>query len=334
MGHHCLPRPWVLPAFRSEGYHIVSIGYRMLPHATFADAVSDLQSALAWLRSNLPSAISSLSPQSSVDIDAYITAGDSAGGILSVLMPFVLSPPPRAVFEAYAITDLWEYHPPKPAFFPLSGLFSEGEIREALQERDKGMAMTGNCYNVELPPPYGRVSPETLEKAIGRRVGEEEQRRMAIRNDMSNYCLKHKLTLPLLFRHTSLDNPILASGSPSEIAAADAQYRAEVEKLSPLHLLRKQNHYPPTVIWHGTTDGGVPHSTHALPFLKKLDARGVDSLALYAVGASHVFDAFIVEPSDRGWTDFVAPTMDFLQRHVPSYDPDFDGPIEKERAKL
>lgn len=305
----------------------------MLPHASFSDAVSDLTSAFAWLRLHLPEAITALCPASSVDLDSYVTAGDSAGGILALLMPFVLSPKPRAVFEAYAITDLGEYHPPKPAHFPLSGLFSEDEIRAALEERDPGGAMTGNLYNVELPPPFGRVRAEDLEKAIGRRLEEGEARGMALRNDMSNYCLKHKLTLPLLFRHTFLDKPILASGSPSQIAKAEADFQAQVQALSPLHLLRRQNEYPPTVIWHGTTDGGVPHSTHALPFLKELDARGVDSLALFAVGASHVFDAFIVEPSDQGWSDFVLPTMAFIKRHVPP-DAALDGRDGRERAKL
>lgn len=281
----------------------------MLPHATFADAVSDLSSAFAWLRLHLSSAISALSPGSLVDLDSYITAGDSAGGILSLLMPFFFDPKPKAVFEAYAITDLGEYHPPRPAFFPLSGNFSEDEIQAALEERNKRGAMTGNLYNVELPPPYGRIKLEDLKAAIGRKVDGKEARRMALRNDMSNYCLKHKLTLPLLFRHTPLDNPVLLSGSPSDRSAAEAEYKRQVEALSPLHLLRKQKHYPPTVIWHGTRDGGVPHSTHALPFLQELDTRGVDSLALFADGATHVFDAFIVEPSDRGWTDFVLPTI-------------------------
>lgn len=319
-----------MPAFTGAGYHVVSVGYRMLPHASFADAVSDLVAALGWLRENLAQSLGALDPRAQVDVDAYIAAGDSAGGILALLCPFVLAPAPRAVFEAYAITDLTEYHPPRAAHFPLSGMFAEDELRRALAERDPREARTGTCYFVELPPPYGRIAPGELAKAIGRELGDGEARAMAIRNDMSNFCLREKITLPLLFRHTAADKPVLASGTPAQKAAAEEAFLSEVKALSPLHLLRKQNHYPPTAIWHGTADGGVPHSTHALPFLKELDARGVDSLALFAIGASHVFDAFIVEPADRAWADFVVPTIAFLQRHVPT-----DTPAPgKESAKL
>lgn len=257
---------------------------------------------------------------------------------MALLTPFHFTPPPRAVFEAYAITDLWEYHPPKAAYFPSSGKFAEEEIRRALEERDPRLARTGTPYLNELGPPWGRTDPKVLEAAIGRRLRQEEERDAALRNDMSNYCLKTKLTLPLLFRHTPVDKPGLeetdmVSGADSVEGRSQAndEFRRPVESLSPIHLLRKKGSYPPTAIWHGTRDGGVPHFTHALPFLRQLDALGVDSIALFAVDASHVFDAFIQEPSDQAWTDYVLPTLEFLRKHVPADAPEVG---ERERAKL
>lgn len=275
----------------------------MTPHASFADLVSDVRAAHAWLRTHLPGALRSLHPSASVDLDAYAAAGESAGGILALLCGHMLQPRPRSVFAAYAISELADYHPPQPGFYPFSGQFSEDHIAAALRERDPRAARVSTAFLGELPPPFGRNPPATLASTLGLStpLSEEEVRDAALRNDMSNYALREKLTLPTLFRREALD---------------EQEYARQVDALSPLSLLRKADSYPPTVLWHGTQDGGVPHYMHSVPFLARLNEMGVDNMALFADGASHVFDAYIQEPGDQAWADYVLPTLEFLERHV------------------
>lgn len=56
-GRHYDPNPWVIQAFRPEGYHVVSVAYRMFPEAVVEDMYEDEKDAFEWAYKNLPDII-------------------------------------------------------------------------------------------------------------------------------------------------------------------------------------------------------------------------------------------------------------------------------------
>ena len=82
----------------AEGYLLVSIDYRLAPHAKLHEIISDLRDALAWVRSEGPSKLGA-------DVTRLVVSGGSAGGYLT-MMSGTIKPVPKALVTYWGYGSL------------------------------------------------------------------------------------------------------------------------------------------------------------------------------------------------------------------------------------
>lgn len=95
----------------SRCWVVVSIDYRLSPGALIQDIVQDVQDAYQWIRTDFANIIP-------ININAIGIWGGSAGGGLSVLAGYKLTPRPKVVVSFYPyctnFTDAYAYNPDTP----------------------------------------------------------------------------------------------------------------------------------------------------------------------------------------------------------------------------
>ncbi|KAM6508296.1 hypothetical protein FALCPG4_018170 [Fusarium falciforme] len=96
--------PWHLQLASRHNAVIVSCDYRLAPEATIDEIIEDIDDFLIWTRTKLPGFISG-KMNIQVDTARIMTAGDSAGGFLSLLVGLNHSADVRAVTAAYPLVD-------------------------------------------------------------------------------------------------------------------------------------------------------------------------------------------------------------------------------------
>ncbi|KAL7425006.1 hypothetical protein Q5752_000693 [Cryptotrichosporon argae] len=316
-GKHAVPEGWVVPGFCAHGYHVVSVAYRLLPHATLPDMLSDAQAALVWCRAHLASAVGGAAR---LDVDAYVVGGDSAGGTLASLGGHSLRPRPRVVLDLFGVTDFTDpfFHvrpdavpaaaadtagapeqAPSPHPTPrgaLSGRFTRERIAAELADRDAAHAGYIGAYPHELAP---ALSAERLRSFWGMpdyEPGDADWLRM----DMYTLIREER---SLLLRLNGIDGLVLDPAARETLAAA-----------SPVNLV--DNTYPPTFILHGKSDATVPGDTQAYPFAARLKENGVVVGELYPEGMDHCFEETWTGPEYEGWNEYIEPTLDFIDKHI------------------
>lgn len=123
-------RPWQLARYLAAGYTVVSIDYRLAPESKLPAIITDLQDALAWVRS-------AGSDLFQIDPDRLAVVGHSAGGYLTLMAGCCVTPRPQALVAFYGYGDLvgdW-YSKPDPFYCQLplvtaaeSGRFVQGPV--------------------------------------------------------------------------------------------------------------------------------------------------------------------------------------------------------------
>ncbi|WVR09786.1 hypothetical protein IAU60_006862 [Kwoniella sp. DSM 27419] len=294
-GKHHTPNAWVIPALRPKGFHVVSIAYRFAPHASLTDQVQDGVDAYAWCRESLPEILG----KDKVDVDRYTLMGESAGASIITLMPFKLSPAPRAIVDIYGPSDFLDpamnddTPPSAVEIQPLSGEFPEDEVAAAVSNRDLRKAMTLCPFDFDVPV-------ETYRKlwALPDYEYTKEQR---FQYDVKRYIRTHKLLFKVISRYEECKTP--------------EEYTERRRNLSPLWLLDDNPNYPPTVILHGEDDK-VVGVKHARDLTKKLQKIGIDCIELIEPGEGHEFDNKYTGPDVPGWDTYITPIVDFLVKHA------------------
>jgi acetyl esterase/lipase len=95
----------------SSGYVVVSIDYRLAPETKLPAIIEDVRDAHRWVRKSGPKLFH-------VDPDRLAVAGGSAGGYLTQMTGFCVSPRPRALVSYFGygdITSAW-YSRPDPFY--------------------------------------------------------------------------------------------------------------------------------------------------------------------------------------------------------------------------
>ncbi|KAB2570943.1 putative carboxylesterase 6 [Lasiodiplodia theobromae] len=102
--------PWQLALAHRHSAIIVSPNYRLLPESSVADILADIEDFWAWIHSSLAAFLAQQTPGVRVDTGRIITAGDSAGGYLSLQLGISHADQIRAVTAAYPMVDVLSRH--------------------------------------------------------------------------------------------------------------------------------------------------------------------------------------------------------------------------------
>ena len=100
-----------LERYLDAGFALVSIDYRLAPETKLAGIIEDLQDAYEWLRFAGPRLLQ-------IDPDRVGVVGHSAGGYLTLMAGFCLTPRPKALVAFYGYGDIageW-YSRPDPFY--------------------------------------------------------------------------------------------------------------------------------------------------------------------------------------------------------------------------
>ncbi|WWC63895.1 uncharacterized protein I303_106500 [Kwoniella dejecticola CBS 10117] len=295
-GKHYVPNVWVIPAFRSLSYHVVSVSYRFVPQVTHDDIASDILTAYEWCKTNLSSVLG----EENVDTDSFICAGDSAGAHLALWCGNHLSPRPRVVVDIYGLTSLDDPFyslcvPDLP--LPTLGQHSTEELESDLNDRDPANAVVTSAFTLELPP---FTSGDDLKVAWG--IDYTPTEKDVRRADLNVYTFKNGLKMANIFRKYRFE--------------AEEEYTKELQRWSAMHHIgSKSSGYPATVIVHGKADTIVP-VTQSHQLAAKLRKMGVDVEENYIDGADHLFETYLAGPEDPMWEKAVVPVINFVRKHL------------------
>ncbi|KAG5812867.1 hypothetical protein H9Q74_003643 [Fusarium xylarioides] len=101
--------PWHLQLASRHEAVIVSCDYRLAPEATMDEIIADIDDFLIWTRTELPGFIGGKA-NVQVDTARILTAGDSAGGYLSLMTGLNHASEIRAVTASYPLVDAKSRH--------------------------------------------------------------------------------------------------------------------------------------------------------------------------------------------------------------------------------
>lgn len=96
--------PWMLQLIQRHSAVLVSPNYRLIPESQVQESIDDANDALNWVRKELAEVMLG-EAGIRVDVDRIMTAGDSAGGYLSLHVGLSHPDKIRAVTAAYPLVD-------------------------------------------------------------------------------------------------------------------------------------------------------------------------------------------------------------------------------------
>lgn len=98
---------WLLELAKKHDAVIVSPNYRLLPESTSPEIFSDIEDFWAWLHSSaVTELLTTSSTPTCLDLDRILTAGDSAGGLLSICLGLAHAEEIRATTATYPCVDM------------------------------------------------------------------------------------------------------------------------------------------------------------------------------------------------------------------------------------
>lgn len=295
-GKWSIPTVNVSVGFADRGYHVVSVGHRLMPHVGVSEVIEDLSDAYVWLRANLPSILGD-----KVSLDDSVIYGGSAGATLAfntVAEARVRAHPPRALVFLYGgvdLTDKW-YHTPQDIPLPpylLPHDADEGDLEEWVMDRDARKAITQNPWDDEVPP---KASLASLRRHLGI-PDYEVTREVLFRIDAATYLTRKRRTTATFVRKERFPDPV--------------EWTAELKKWSPLFIADTLDTFPPTYIMQGEADEYVP-LYEPKKLANKLRERGWEVVEKYAPGGGHCFDWAYTSPEQEGWKEYIDPLLDFV----------------------
>ncbi|KAE8386365.1 hypothetical protein ETB97_011581 [Aspergillus alliaceus] len=131
---------WLLDLAKKHNAVIASANYRLLPEATSLDIFEDVEDFWTWLHSSeVAKFLSSRVDHVTLDLDRIITAGESAGGLLSISLGLAHPDKIRAATATYPGLDMASAHFSTPSPTPLTDLpITESLVDEALAQVKPG----------------------------------------------------------------------------------------------------------------------------------------------------------------------------------------------------
>ncbi|KAL7903690.1 Alpha/Beta hydrolase protein [Trichoderma velutinum] len=301
-GHHFTPLTWMEPGLRQRGFHIVSHNYRLSPQARIDEQLEDCLEAIEWCRTNLPVILGC----DRVDVNRYIICGESAGGVMVTLMAHHLSPPPKAVINAYGIVDflgngvnlldpnahnISDLH-------PWTGEFEAERLKAYLYDRNPANILTDALFWDERE----KLSEADLSLRLKTDFKYTERIRFqAELHKWKSICFSSKGMIQATFH--------------DEKFSSSSELKKFIDSMCSIRLLEGKTWYPPTVLLHGTSDSIVPLS-QSQAFANKLREMDVPVIESYEPGAGHVFDDKYTSILVEGWDAYIQPVLNFVNIHI------------------
>ena len=102
---------WILELAERHGAIIISPDYRLLPEAYVSDILNDVEDAWTWIQSSLTPYLQQQTNGSIIpDLTRILTASESAGGYLSLVLSLNHAPEIRGTTAQYPMADLKAPH--------------------------------------------------------------------------------------------------------------------------------------------------------------------------------------------------------------------------------
>lgn len=127
VGHRDWVPKQVVDLCRNEGFALVSFDYRLAPEVKLVDIIEDINDAFRWLEKEAPNLLH-------VDPKRIVVAGGSAGGYLTLMTGFAITPRPVALvaFWGYGDVDGDWYTRPSDHYRTAAQLVSPEEATKAV----------------------------------------------------------------------------------------------------------------------------------------------------------------------------------------------------------
>ena len=117
----------MLRSLLRAGFSVVSIDYRLAPETKLPGIFDDVSDAFQWIRTN--------AKRFGIDPNQAVVCGSSAGGYLTLMTGFALTPRPKALVSYWGYGDIvgsW-YSRPDPFY-----------LRQPEVTREEGLSVLGN----------------------------------------------------------------------------------------------------------------------------------------------------------------------------------------------
>lgn len=114
-------QPSQLELYVNKGYTVVSADYRLAPEVKIDEIIKDIQDVYNWIRNEGQELFKA-------DPDRIAVVGHSAGGYLTLMMGFCVTPRPRALVSFYGYGDVaGEWYSRPSVYHSQNGLVSKDE---------------------------------------------------------------------------------------------------------------------------------------------------------------------------------------------------------------
>lgn len=261
----------------------MSVGYRLLPHVSFFEIMADAAAAHEWLRAHLPGVLAQFGAE--VDLDRWVTGGDSAGAAIAAWGSLRFAPQPSAFVSMYGMSTCSDpYFLPPGRDPPLAKVVNAlKDIQAFCDERDPAKAEVAGVFKHELPPNFALPQLRAY-WGLGPEWAPPETAQMRI--DMMTYEYERRLMSVI--------------GGRREAFASDEDWLRSLEPLDVVRQVHARRHFPPAFMVHGDKDWTVP-TDHTRRLEAALRAEGLTVRALYPAGELHNFDLKIAVSSAQRW---------------------------------
>lgn len=136
---------WTIQLALQHSAILVSPNYRLLPESNGHDILSDISDFWTWVKTSLASEISSISPDTNIDLSNILVAGESAGGYLAIQSALLFPEAGiKAVISQYGMLDNRIPHFAEKGFKYMAGAPQqpESDVDEYIRDAKKGDVRT------------------------------------------------------------------------------------------------------------------------------------------------------------------------------------------------
>ncbi|MCX6621658.1 MAG: alpha/beta hydrolase, partial [Acidobacteria bacterium] len=124
----------ILRLLREAGFTVISIDYRLAPETKLKGIIEDVRDAFAWVGKH--------ASELAVDTDRMVVSGGSAGGYLTLMTGFAVTPVPKALASFWGYGDIaGDWYSKPDAFYR----------KQPLVTREEALASVGTSAVADPP---------------------------------------------------------------------------------------------------------------------------------------------------------------------------------------